>query len=131
MSGRRVLAIGVGAERGVSVDEVAALARATLAEAGLAGQAVACVASLDLKAGEPAILALANSFGVPAQFFDAVTLAKEGARIPNPSEHVRAATGTPSVAEAAALAAAGPDGRLIVAKRKSAHATCAIAAAPA
>ncbi|HEY9367099.1 cobalamin biosynthesis protein [Streptomyces sp.] len=45
-----------------------------------------------------------------------------------------AATGTPSVAEAAALGAAGPGGRLLVPKRKSrtdgvraARATCAIA----
>ena len=46
--------------------------------------------------------------------------------MPNPSEVVRAAVGTPSVAEAAALLAAGaPAGRaeLVVAKRKSAMAT--------
>jgi cobalt-precorrin 5A hydrolase / precorrin-3B C17-methyltransferase len=48
-----------------------------------------------------------------------------------PSEVVRAEVGTPSVAEAAALAAAGPDAELIVPKQKSKRATIAIAAASA
>ena len=42
-----------------------------------------------------------------------------------------AEVGTPGVAEAAALAAAGPDAELIVAKTKSKRATCAIARSPA
>jgi cobalt-precorrin 5A hydrolase/precorrin-3B C17-methyltransferase len=124
-----VLALGVGAERGVSTEEVETLARTTLAEAGLDARAVACVVSLDLKADESAILELAGTLGVPARFFDAATLAAEP-RIQNASEIVRAEAGTPSVAEASALIAAGRDGTLIVPKRKSARATCAIARAP-
>ncbi len=124
-----ILALGVGAERGVSAAEAATLARGTLAEAGLAAGAVACVVSLDLKADEGAILALADALGVPARFFDAATLAAEEGRVTEVSETVRAAVGTPSVAEAAALAAAGPDGALVVSKRKSARATCAVARA--
>jgi cobalt-precorrin 5A hydrolase/precorrin-3B C17-methyltransferase len=126
-----VLALGVGAGRGVAVAELAELARAVLAESGFTSQAVACIASLDRKSDEPAILALGEAYGVPVRFFDAATLSKEEARVPNPSEHVRAIVGTPSSAEAAALAAAGPGGRLIVTKRKSARATCAIAMGPA
>ncbi|MCM0022044.1 MAG: cobalamin biosynthesis protein, partial [Tagaea sp.] len=102
-----VLALGVGAERGVAIDDVETLARATLNEAGLDPRAVACVVSLDLKSDETAILALAESFGAPARFFDAATLAAE-TRVVNRSEIVRAEVGTPSVAEAAALTAAGP-----------------------
>ncbi len=124
-----VLAIGVGAERGTADVEVETLARATLADAGLSSEAVACIVSLDLKSDEGAILKLAETFGVPARFFDAATLAKEEPRVSQPSEYVRAAVGTPSVAEAASLAAAGPDGRLVVPKRKSARATCAVALA--
>jgi cobalt-precorrin 5A hydrolase / precorrin-3B C17-methyltransferase len=124
-----LLALGVGAERGVAIAEVEKLARAALAEAGLDRRAVACVVSLDLKSDETAILALAETLGVPARFFDAVTLAAE-TRIANGSEIVRAEVGTPSVAEAAALVAAGPDAKLIVPKRKSARATCAVALAP-
>jgi cobalt-precorrin 5A hydrolase/precorrin-3B C17-methyltransferase len=124
-----VLALGIGAERGAAVEEIETLARATLAEAGLDARAVACVVSLDLKADETAILALAETLDVPARFFDAATLAAE-TRIAQASEIVRAETGTPSVAEAAALVAAGPDATLIVPKRKSARATCAVALSP-
>ncbi len=124
-----VLALGIGAERDAPADEVAALALAALAEAGLSPQAVACVVSIDLKSDETAILALADALGVPARFFDAATLAKEEPRVTDASEYVRATVGTPSVAEAAALAAAGPEGRLLAPKRKSARATCAAAMA--
>lgn len=40
-------------------------------------------------------------------------------RVPNPSQTVAAAVGTPSVAEAAALLAAGPDANLVTPKRVS------------
>ncbi|MBI1245018.1 MAG: precorrin-3B C(17)-methyltransferase [Alphaproteobacteria bacterium] len=125
-----VLALGIGAERGAPEAEVAELAGSAIAGAGLAPTSIACVVSLDLKSDEQAILALADKLGVPARFFDAQTLAREEHRVSQASDVVRAAVGTPSVAEAAALAAAGPDARLIVAKQKSKRATCAIALAP-
>jgi cobalamin biosynthesis protein CbiG len=46
----------------------------------------------------------------------------------HPSKDVAAMVGTESIAEAAALLAAGSGAKLIVRKRKSAQATCAIAA---
>src|SRR5205823_3750199 len=44
-----VLALGIGCERGCPADEIAALARDSLAEARLAAGAVAAVVSVDLK----------------------------------------------------------------------------------
>jgi cobalt-precorrin 5A hydrolase/precorrin-3B C17-methyltransferase len=123
--------LGVGLERGAPVAEVARLAAATLAESGFGPQAVACVVSLDIRSDEAAILELARSLGVPTRFFNAATLALQEPHVSQVSEHVRKAVGTPSVAEAAALAAAGPGAKLVVTKRKSAHATCAIARKPA
>jgi cobalt-precorrin 5A hydrolase / precorrin-3B C17-methyltransferase len=125
------LALGVGCERGAEAAELAAIAEATLAEGGLAAGAVACVVSLDLKADEPAVLELAGRLGVPARFFPAERLEEETPRLASPSDAVFREVGCHGVAEAAALAAAGPDGRLVVAKRKSARATCAVAVAPA
>jgi cobalt-precorrin 5A hydrolase/precorrin-3B C17-methyltransferase len=61
------------------------------------------------------------------RFFSADELRQQSTRVPNPSPLVEEETGTPSVAEAAALAAAGPDSVLIVPKTKSRRATCAIA----
>lgn len=125
------LALGVGCERGCPPDELWNLVRATLAEHDLAPEAVACVVSLDLKADEPAVHAVAARLGVPARFFDAARLEAETPRLANPSEVVFREVGCHGVAEGAALAAAGPAARLLVAKRRSARATCAVAVAPA
>jgi cobalt-precorrin 5A hydrolase/precorrin-3B C17-methyltransferase len=125
-----VLAVGVGCEKGAPAAELSALARAALAEAGLSPDAVACVVSLGLKAAEPAIHALAAELGRPARFIDAATAAAQAERLRSPSAVVEAAVGVPGVAEAAALAAAGPAGRLVVPKRKSARCTVAVALAP-
>ena len=116
------LVAGVGTERGVAADEVIGLIEATLADAGLAVESLACIASIDLKADEAGLLAAAAHFGVPLRLFSAQELEAERYRLPNPSRVVEQAVGTPGVAEAAALKA----GTLLVEKRKSARATCAI-----
>ena len=124
-----VLALGIGCERGCSTEDVAALAEATLAEHGLAAGAVAAVVSIDLKTDEPALHDVAARLGVPARFFTAAELLVQTPRLQTPSEAVFRETGCYGVAEGAALAAVGKPGALIVPKRKSARATCAIARA--
>jgi cobalt-precorrin 5A hydrolase/precorrin-3B C17-methyltransferase len=124
-----VLAVGVGCERGAEPSELTELVRTTLAAQQLAEGAVACVASLDLKADEPAVHAIAEALGVPARFFTAAKLEAEAHRLANPSEAVFREVGCHGVAEGAALAAAGADTELIVAKQQSRRATCAIARA--
>lgn len=125
-----VLALGVGCERGADPEEVVELAHRALSRHELAPEAVACVASLDIKAGEPAVEAVAAHLGVPFRVFDAQTLEAETPRLAHPSEAVFRATGCHGVAEGAALAAAGPDGKLIAPKVRSTRATCAVAQAP-
>lgn len=125
-----VLALGVGAELGAPPEALLDLVRATLAEHGLSPHAVACVVSLDLKAAEPAVHALAAELRVPARFFPAEQLAEETDRLASPSAAVFRETGCWGVAEGAALAAAGPEGRLLVPKRKGRRVTCAAALAP-
>ena len=124
------LTVGIGCERGCAPEEAVALARETLAAAGLAEEAVGAVVSIDLKADETAVHAVAEALGAPARFFGADTLEAETPRLANPSDVVFAEVGCHGVAEGAALSAAGPDGKLVVGKRKSARATCAIARAP-
>ena len=125
-----VLTLGIGCERGCSTEEIANLARSALAEAGLAAGAVAAVVSAELKLAEPAIHALAAELEVPVRFFPASRLLGETPRLSERSPAAFRATGCWGVAEGAALAAAGPDGVLVVPKRKSRRATCAIARAP-
>lgn len=124
-----LLTLGIGCERGASAEEVIGLITETLTEAGLAPGAIAAVVSLDVKADEDAVHAAAASLGVPARFFSADRLEQERPRLQNPSKEVYREVGCHGVAEGAALAAAGPDAALIVAKRKSQRATCAIARA--
>lgn len=125
-----VLAVGIGCERWCPAEEIAALASETLASAGLAPAAVAAIVSVDLKADEPGLHALADALGVPARFFPASRLLAETLRLTRRSEAAFRATGCWGVAEGAALAAAGPAGELVAPRRQSRGATCAVARAP-
>ncbi|EFG65475.1 conserved hypothetical protein, partial [Streptomyces sp. SPB074] len=120
--------VGVGVSPGVPGAEVEALVRGACGAAGLSLARVRAVATVDRRAGEPALAALAARLGVPVRAYPPDVLAR--VPVPGPSAAVRAALGTASVAEAAALAAAGERGRLLVAKQKSARATCAVAEDP-
>ena len=127
----RALALGIGCERGCSAGEIAALADATLAEAGFEIASVAAVVSIELKHAEPGILTLAATLGVPVWFFTAARLLAETERLSERSAAVFRTTGCWGVAEGAALAACGSDGVLLVPKRRSRRATCAVAQASA
>ena len=124
---RQAFALGVGCSRGCSAQELVGLVKRSLADAGISMHAVKGVYSIDVKSDEAAIHALAEDLGVPARFHSASELNEERSRLDNPSEVVRAAVGSYGVCEAAALAAAGPEGSLEISKRKSANATCALA----
>ncbi|MEL6425029.1 MAG: cobalamin biosynthesis protein [Pseudomonadota bacterium] len=124
---RQTLALGVGCARGCPPEELRGLVYRTLADAGRSPFEIATVHSIDVKADEEAVHALAHELGVPARFFPAERLERETPRLATPSDVVFAEVGCHGVAEGAALAAAGPDGRLAVPKQKTEMATCALA----
>ncbi len=101
--------LGIGCERDTSLPVLERLVAEGLEQQGLAREAVAGLASIDRKGDEPALLALAAQHGWPLRLYDAATLA--AVAVPHPSEAVAREMGTPSVAEAAALQAAGEAGR--------------------
>jgi cobalt-precorrin 5A hydrolase / precorrin-3B C17-methyltransferase len=109
-----VLWLGIGCERNSSLLLLQKAVTQVFSQANLAEAAVAGIASLDLKADEPALLALAAGRQWPLRFFRAEAL--DPIKVPNPSAAVAKEVGTASVAEAAALAAAGPGAELIAAK---------------
>ncbi|MGH3232795.1 MAG: cobalamin biosynthesis protein, partial [Streptosporangiaceae bacterium] len=125
------LIVGVGASRGAPAAEIGQLIDGTLAELGLCARSVRHIATVDAKADEPGLQAAAAGRGWQVVTFPASRLA--AVPVPNPSEVVRRAVGTPSVAEAAALIDPGaaalidPGATLLAAKRASAHATVAVA----
>jgi cobalt-precorrin 5A hydrolase/precorrin-3B C17-methyltransferase len=118
------LAIGIGCERGTDPAEVKALLDETLAKHNIAEQSIFQYGSIDLKEDEPAVGQFDNMY-----YFTAEQLKRETPRLQSPSAIVESEVGTPSVAEAAALALVGPNGKLIVPKTKSKRATIAIAEA--
>jgi len=127
VSDTRSLVVGIGASRGVPADEVHALVLGTLREAGLSAADVVALATVDAKASEPGVVAAAGRLGVPLLTYGAERLAR--VPVESPSGAALRAVGTPSVAEAAALAEGG---ELLVPKRRSdpvgrpAGVTCAI-----
>ena len=98
-----VLWLGVGCERDTSPALIERLVTQTLAEAGLAEEAVAGMASIDRKGDEAALLELAQRRGWPLRLFNPQELA--AMPVPNPSAAVAREMGTASVAEASALLA--------------------------
>lgn len=111
---------GIGCGSAATTTEIVALIHACLSEAGLPLSALLAIGTHVRKRDAMPLRAAAVQLGVPLRLLDDAELA---AGIPHPSAGVAAAIGLPSIAEAVA-AAAGP---LLLGKRKSAHATCALA----
>ncbi len=107
---------GFGARAGASLDSLRAALDAT-GTSGITG--LATVASR-----ADALRPLAKALGLPLQ-----VVAVEGVATPSQSPRVQAAFQTGSVAEAAALTAAGPGAQLVVLRVTSPDgmATCAVA----
>ena len=122
-----VVAVGVGARPGAAPAALRAAVDAALAAAGIAGADVAVLATLDRRAAEPGIRGLAAERGWRLVALPAGDLARQD--VPHPSPAAARAVGTPSVAEAAALRAAGPGSVLLVPKRITASVTVAVARA--
>ena len=121
--------LGVGCERHADPGELAELVEQTLGEHNYSPRSIALIASLDVKADEPAVLRLAEHFCVPARFFACEELERETPRLANPSKVVFAEVGCHGVAEGAALASVGSEGQLVIPKHKSARCTMALAQA--
>ena len=120
--------VGLGLASSATADEVGPLVDAVLAAAGRTRADILTLATIDTRADHPAVTAL-TAEALPLATFPASALAEVA--VPHPSDAVEASTGTPSVAEAAALLAAAAHVEcptLLVTKTASAHATAAVAA---
>ena len=106
------LALGVGCERGISLEALADGLERFLHAHGMARASICTLASVDLKADEPALLELAKQHSWQTAFYPPEELAQvRGIR--NPSPLVEKCVGTPGVAEPAALLAAGAENLLV------------------
>lgn len=109
----RVLWVGIGCERRTPRQVIETAINQVFQQQGLALDAIAGIATLDLKADEPGLVELCDDRHWPLKTFSPEQL--RVVSVPNPSEVVDQEVGTPSVAEAAAMEAAAVK-TLLVAK---------------
>jgi cobalt-precorrin 5A hydrolase len=126
--GEAMIVAGVGCRRGTTAQEIDAAIEAALAQAGFASNQLTAIATSDGKGSEVGIIEVAAGRGVRLVLVTPGDLEAAGPRTQSSSPRVKELFGVPSVAEAAALAAAGSEARLIVPRLSMGPATCAIAA---
>ena len=119
------LVAGIGCNRNTGMEEMKALLDEVLETNNLASSSLKCMASIDVKADEPGLIALAENLGLTVIFFTRQEL-DQVKGVKNPSTIVEKHVGVKSVCEAAAIQAA-QNGTLIVPKHLTKNVTIAIA----
>jgi len=122
-----MIVAGVGFRRGVAADEIVMLVEQALERAALAPDSLSRLATIEVLATLPAFSEAARRLNAIASSVAAPDLANAAPRVRAQSARSIAAHGVGSVAEAAALAAAGPRAELILERIASSSATCALA----
>ena len=122
-----MIVAGVGCRRGTAAADIEAAIRAALARAGIPAADLGAIATGSAKGAEVGITATAGKLGIGLMLISDVELKAAGVRVATRSDRVLALTGVPSLAEAAALAAAGPSSHLIASRLVVGAATCALA----
>ena len=121
----RALVFGIGCNRGTPAAAIARAVAATCAQHRLAPEAIARLASIDLKQDEAGLLEFARDQGLAIDFFSSNQLNQVAGVSTSPA--VLKATGAKGVAEPAALLSAGPGSTLLVDKMKWTDVTTAVA----
>ncbi len=125
-----MLIAGLGCRRGARVEDVTASIALVLERAGRGPEGLARLATSAAKANEPGLRAAAVTLGLVLEAVPDAALRAAAPGCLSHSARVLAETGLPSLAEAAALAAAGPGARLLGPRVALARAvTCALAEA--
>lgn len=121
---------GIGCRKGVSEREVMEALASALSAYGLGLPALDAIATAEAKRTETAISDTARRLGLPLNIVqdDALQAAADGCL--SASEHSLAVSGTPSLSEAAALAAIGAGARLLGPRIVHGNVTCALAESP-
>jgi len=119
------LVAGIGCNRNTPMEEIKDLLDEVLKKNRLAGVCLKRIATIDLKADEPGVLALAEELNLPIEFFSREQLNSVN-DIETPSARVEKLVGVKSVCEAAAILGA-QTGVLIVPKQTAPNVTVAIA----
>jgi cobalt-precorrin 5A hydrolase len=122
-----MIVAGIGSRQGVSAAEVVEAVEAALREHGLERSALSSLATASLKRDEVGIVVASGAMNLPLALIDDAALAAMSRLTITQSDASMSAAGTPSVSEAAALAAAGEGARLAGPRLAVGRVTCAIA----
>ena len=122
-----MIVAGVGFRRSVEADEIVALVEQALERASFKRDALVKLATIEALATLPAFTEAARRLAVSPAPVAEPALSAAAPHVRTQSARSIAAHGVGSVAEAAALAAAGPHPRLILERIASGSATCALA----
>lgn len=117
--------IGVGCRRGASADDIVRAVGAARALHDL--PAFDLIATMPIKAAEPGLIQAAERLGLPLIVVDPADASWTEPFVHTRSTRSQAVAGVPSVAETAALAAAGRTARLIGPRQAHFGIACAIA----
>jgi cobalt-precorrin 5A hydrolase len=122
-----VIVAGVGFRRSAAADEIVILVELALKRAALTHDALAKLGTIESLADLPAFIEAAHRLAVAAIAVGERDLSAAAPRVRMQSARSLAAHGVGSVAEAAALAAAGPGATLVLERIASTSVTCALA----
>jgi cobalt-precorrin 5A hydrolase len=125
--GEAVIVAGIGCRKGATEAQIEAALTAALERAGRPLAKIDLLATSAAKRGEAGITAAAAARKLPLKIVAQADLEAASARGTTWSQRVLALAGVPSVAEAAALAAAGPKSQLILPRITVGPVTCALA----
>jgi cobalt-precorrin 5A hydrolase len=121
------LAVGLGLRPGTGTADIRACLDLALARIEAGTAEIGCIATVAARAAEPGLMALAADLGAPVIAIPDEALRGEDAGCATRSTRVVSLYGVGSVAEAAALAAAGPGASLILPRIALGRVTCALA----
>ncbi|NHN29371.1 cobalt-precorrin 5A hydrolase [Paenibacillus agricola] len=119
----KVLALGIGCNRGTSAEEIEAVIVETLAELKFSIRSVKAVCTIDLKKDEVGLLAITQQYGWPFVTYTPEQLNE--VHIEDPSDTVHRFTGAYAVSEPAAKLYAGTS-ELALVKKKSGNVTISV-----
>jgi cobalt-precorrin 5A hydrolase len=125
--GEAVIVAGLGCRKGVSAAQVESAIEAALAHHRLADHQLQRIAVPALKGTEAGVVAAGAARGVPLVLINQKSLEAASPRTLTRSARSMAAMNVHSVAEAAALAAGGPNARLLAPRVAVGPVTCALA----
>jgi cobalt-precorrin 5A hydrolase len=122
-----MMVAGIGCRRGTDAEEIEAVIKLALDRVDRSQQDLRALATLADKADEPGLREAARRLSLPLIACSAEAMRSVDDRITTISMRAKAVAGVSSVAEAAALVAAGGASQLLVARVATARATCALA----